>query len=134
MKRTFAMLCLGLLALGMLNLAQAEPNVKYGEWEVSVEMTGMPMAIPAQTQHICVDKQHLVPGSKQEQGCNIEWKSSGNTINWTISCDNGGNGTGSVTYNYDKMTGSSQISVPQAQMVMKSKMSGKWVADKCMQP
>lgn len=134
MKRTFQFACLGLLVFGNLHGAVAEPNIKFGEWEITVEMTGMPMAMPAQTQRACINKEHLVPGSKQEQGCNIDWKISGNTVNWTLNCANGGNGKGSVTYTWDKMTGSSEVSVPQAQMVMKSKMTGKWVAYKCSNP
>ena len=134
MKRTFTLACFCLLQLGTVHNVVADPNVKFGEWEVSIEMTGMPMAMPPQTQRFCVDKQHMVPGAKQEQGCNIEWNSSGNTITWTLNCANGGNGKGSVTYNWDKMTGNSEVNVPQAQMVMKSKMTGKWVKDKCSSP
>ena len=134
MKRTYIYACLGLLQLGVIHHAVAEPKVKFGEWEISMEMTGMPVAMPAQTQRICVNKDHLVPGSKQEQGCKVDWKTSGNTVTWTLNCANGGNGKGSVTYNWDKMTGSSEVNVPQAQMVMKTKMTGKWVAEKCSKP
>lgn len=119
-----------LSGLGSLNV-QAEPKVKYGEWETTVELSGMPIPMAPRTQRVCITKDNLVPSEQQEQDCTMKWTADGNSVRWTMSCANGAKGQGHVTYAWDTMHGETEITAPEAQLVMKSKMTGKWVAEKC---
>lgn len=116
--------------LGILG-AQAAPKAKYGEWETTVELSGMPVPMGPRTQRVCITADNLVPNEQQEQDCTMKWTDEGNTVRWTMRCTNGATGKGFVTYNWDTMHGETEITAPEAQMVMKSKMTGKWVAEKC---
>ena len=121
-----------LVALGVLATSSwAELNVKHGEWSASVEMTGLPIALPPQTMSYCVDKDSAIPQDKQHKDCNMEWKSQANTVQWTMTCTNGGKGKGTVTYGWDTMQGQTEVTVTGANMVMKANMTGKWVSATC---
>lgn len=125
------LVCVCVLAsLGSI-AAQAQPKVKYGEWETTVELSGMPIPMAPQKQRVCITQDNLVPKEQQEQDCNMKWTADGDSVHWNMSCANGARGKGHVTYAWDKMHGETEISAPEAQMVMKSKMTGKWVAEKC---
>jgi hypothetical protein len=120
-----------LLQALFVNPLFAAGRIKYGEWEIHVTVQGLPMEVPSQTERICLDKEHLVPGKKQSHNCNLKWKIQGTTVSWNISCKNGATGTGRVVYNGDTMQGSSDMSMPSAHMNLHSKISGKRIADKC---
>ncbi len=105
-----------------------------GKWEITskVEMPGMPTAMAPITVTQCLTKQDPVP-SKSAGGehCRvIDMKQSGNTITWTMECDQQGNtmkSTGKMTYAGDKFEGTIQTNMgPQAgNMEITTKMSGK---------
>jgi hypothetical protein len=114
-----------------INSVYAKPKIKYGEWEISIAVKGLPIAVPVQTHRICLEKDHLVPSARQEHDCKMKWTLNGSTVNWKMKCSNGGNGKGTAIYNWDKMHGSSEINVPSGHMSMHSKLTGKWVAATC---
>jgi hypothetical protein len=130
-KGLFLLIGTMILQIVFINPVHADPKIKYGEWEINITVEGLPIAVPAQTQRVCLTKDHVVPATRQEQGCKMKWTLNKNTVNWTMKCNNGGNGKGSATYDWDKMHGSSEINVPNAKMKMRSKLSGKWVAATC---
>jgi len=114
-----------------VNSVYAASKIKYGEWEINIAVEGLPIAVPVQTQRVCLEKDHLVPGARETHGCKMNWTLDSNTVNWTLQCSNGGNGKGSATYEWDKMHGSSEINMPNGNMRMHSKLTGKWVAAAC---
>lgn len=114
------------------NPVNASPKIKYGEWQINIAVKGLPIAVPEQTQYICLKKDHLVPAARKEQDCKMKWSlHHGTTVKWTMKCSNGSNGKGSATYAGDKMHGYSEINVPNGHMRMRSNLTGKWVAAKC---
>lgn len=109
----------------------AVSNIKYGEWEIHMTVHGLPKQVPSQTERVCLNKGHLVPGQKQSRDCNIKWQIQGNTVSWNISCKNGASGSGSAVYDGNTMQGGSSMSMPSAHMTLHSTIDGKWIADKC---
>jgi len=85
-------------------------------WEVIVkmDMAGMPMAMPAQTQQICKPKgtgkdEELVP---QERDCRMtDVKRSGNRMTFTMVCDGKDKltGTGDITSDRDSYQGTMRM-------------------------
>lgn len=120
-----------LLQALIVNPLFAANKIKYGEWEVHMTVQGVPMAVPTQTERVCLDKGHLVPGQKQAHNCSLKWQIHGSTVSWNISCKNGATGSGSAVYNGNTMQGSSSMSMPSAHMSLHSKITGKWIAPKC---
>jgi len=114
-----------------VNTAFASKKIKYGEWEIHIAVKGLPVAVPVQTQRICLEKDHLVPSARQEHDCKMKWTRKGNTVLWSMKCSNGGNGKGTATYEWDKMHGNSEINMPNGHMSMHSKLTGEWVAATC---
>lgn len=114
-----------------VNSAHASKKIKYGEWKVHIAVQGLPIAVPVQTQRICLEKNHLVPSARNEHGCKMKWALKGNTVHWTMKCSNGGNGNGEATYEGKKMHGRSEINIPSAHRSMHSKITGEWVAATC---
>ncbi|MBI1424090.1 MAG: DUF3617 family protein [Gammaproteobacteria bacterium] len=130
-KRICALLVTCLLQAPVSSVVFASTPIKYGEWEVKASVEGLPVAVPDQTQRVCIDKAHLVPGEKQTHGCKINWQINSNVVSWKMQCDNGGNGSGKVVYSGDTMQGSSDISMPQTNMKLHSNVSGKWISATC---
>jgi Protein of unknown function (DUF3617) len=112
-------------------LGAADLKVKHGQWTASVEITGLPVALPPHTFTYCVDKDSAIPQEKQMKGCTINMHHKENTVNWTMSCDNGGKGTGTVTYQWDSMQAQVELTVPNSNMALTSKMAGKWTSPDC---
>lgn len=106
-------------------------KIKYGEWEISIDMTGLPIAVPTQTQRVCLQKDNLVPGSRQQHGCQVKWTLHDHTVNWTIQCSNGGHGKGSATYAWDTLKGHNELVMPGGLVSLQSILSGKWIASHC---
>jgi hypothetical protein len=115
----------------MLQTVMAKPNVKFGEWQMTTVVTGLPIKMAPRTTRVCITEKNMVPDKKQDKDCKMEWKAKGNTISWTAVCNNGGQGNGHAVYNYDKMTGQNNFSVKGQKFAMKSKITGKWVSAKC---
>jgi len=109
----------------------ADADIKYGEWEINTVVQGLPLEVPTQTEHICLDRKHLVPGEKQTHHCKLNWKIQGNTVRWQVACENGGKGQGQVIYNGNTMHGSSDMTMPGSHLTLHAKVTGKWIAASC---
>jgi hypothetical protein len=88
MKRLLVLLsCAG---LAMPLVAQADPNIAEGNWDITtkMEMAGMPFAMPPMTQSRCVTKDDLVPDMSQGgQKCTVlDRQVSGDTVSWRTQC------------------------------------------------
>ena len=115
--------------------------MKEGLWEITskTEMPGMPFAMPATTFKQCITKKDLVPQGKNtsQQSCKmIDNKISGNTVTWTMICDQGGTSsksTGKISYNGTTFSGEMkmQTSNPRAggMMDITTTMTGKRISD-----
>ena len=119
-------------------LAQAGTvNMEPGQWEITttVKVEGMPGDIPPQTHTTCLSEDDLVP--KPEKGgeqCTVsEPKITGDTVEWTMTCDNPkqamkGTGSGKITYSGDAFEGTTTMSVEasgQPAMKMDAHLKGK---------
>ena len=101
-----------LLASYSLVSAGTGPNVKEGEWKITVnfDVPGMPMKMPPNTYTQCIKKDQPIPkNEKPNQVCETkDIKTRGDTVTWTVTCNNRGGamtGKGVVTYKGDKMEG-----------------------------
>lgn len=112
-------------------LGAADLNVKHGQWTASVTITGFPVALPPHRFAYCVDKDSAIPQEKQMKGCTITMQHQQNTINWTMSCENGGKGKGTVTYQWDSMQAQVDLSLAESNMTLTSTMAGKWASPDC---
>lgn len=109
--------------------AAAEPKVG-DEWEMrtTMEMPGMPYAIPPTVVHQCIENKEAVPyqGKKGERCVTIYKNLSGNALNWQVVC-NGKDGkmelTGISIYNGDTMD--SKIKAKSKRGDMSMHMTGK---------
>lgn len=95
-------------------VAAAPPAMKPGLWEVtmSMEMSGMPQSMPATTVKHCYrpeevkDLRKTLP--KQQGDCQVsDWKQTGNTASWKMSCSGQMpmTMTGNMTYDGDRYGG-----------------------------
>lgn len=115
-------------------LVGAEPNIKYGQWETTIEteMVGIPMKQPAVTHTQCLTKETLVPdNSPPNSECKmVEKKILGNTATWRMECD-GDQGpaemTGKITYAGDTFEGTIKINTQGVTMIQT--LSGKYLGD-----
>ena len=112
--------------------AGSGPEFREGEWEitVAVEIPGMSMKMPPTTFTQCMRKDTPVPQNDQPgQKCEMtNQKTEGNTVRWTIVCENQGGkmtGTGEVTYEKETMSGT--MTMEGQGMRMNSTFSGRWI-------
>jgi hypothetical protein len=73
---------------------KADPQGKDELWDVTskMEMPGMPFAMPAQTNRVCVAKGDETGTIPQREGCTIsESKRAGNTVTYRMNCKGGNN-------------------------------------------
>lgn len=105
-----------------------------GKWEISstVEMPGMPTQMPPSNVIQCITKQDPVPVKSAEgQQCRItDMKISGNSVTWTMECDQQGSrvkSSGKMTYSGDRFKGTIKTMLgPEAgNMVITSHINGK---------
>ncbi|BAU47499.1 hypothetical protein SVA_0920 [Sulfurifustis variabilis] len=125
MRRLF-MLLAGVAAGGMA--AAAPPAMKPGLWEIttSMEMPGMPRSMPPTKIKRCYraeevqDLRRTLPEQQKANCTTSDWKQSGNTVNWTVSCggDTPMTMTGSMTYAGDRYSGVSRMRMSQGGQVM----------------
>ena len=135
MTRNLFFIVIVLLIALPLGTALAEPDFNPGKWEVTTEteMVGVPgMAgmIPPVTHTQCLTKGELVPQSEEgSKECKMsDIKEDGDTVSWKMTCSgkNGQmEGTGTVTYKSDTMTGEMNMIIKDAGMQIKNKISGK---------
>jgi hypothetical protein len=73
---------------------KADPQGKDELWDVTskMEMPGMPMAMPAQTHRVCVEKGNDEGTIPQKEGCTVvDTKRVGNKFTYRMQCKNGKN-------------------------------------------
>ena len=133
MKSTFGVL----LVLATIGAVQAASDMKPGLWEyqVKMEIPGMPVAMPAATYKHCltqsdVDKGQLSQNPRQDSKCETKNLSrDGGKISYDIVCS----GDASMTGHYDflisesEMHGSGNISTNG--QTMKNTMNAKRIGD-----
>ncbi|MFP4445068.1 MAG: DUF3617 domain-containing protein [Desulfosudaceae bacterium] len=123
--------------LGLAGGAVAGPNFHPGNWEITTttEMVGMPgMNVPAATHRQCIREENLVPRSEGEaQECSVsDVAISGDTVSWKVVCSgqNGSmEGTGSVTYRGETMSGTMDLVIQGADMRVKNTIRGRRIGD-----
>ena len=133
-KPAFLIIIVSLIILP-IGTAFADPDFNPGKWEVTTttEMVGVPgMAgmVPPVTHTQCMTKGELVPQSEQSsKECKIsDIKTAGDSISWKMICSGKSGemeGTGTVTYKGDTMTGTMNMVIKGAGMQIKNTMSGK---------
>jgi len=124
-----------LLLLGAGLLAFAGPAAAAGpkagdEWELktTMEMPGLPFAIPPTVVRQCIEDNKSVPyQEKKGEKCDTVYKNtSGNTLSWKVVCDSKDGKmemTGESTYSGDTMD--SKVKMKSKQGDMSMHMTGK---------
>ena len=105
-----------LLSLACLLPTQVEARIKYGLWEITVQvqLDGTPVDTPSETFQKCITRKDLTPGDNQDkEGCEKDKvKRDGDTVNWTVNCSKDKHtmrGSGMVIYTDNTMTGNAQF-------------------------
>ncbi|NTV13201.1 MAG: DUF3617 family protein [Desulfobulbaceae bacterium] len=108
--------------------AAAEPK-NGAEWEIktTMEMPGLPFALPPTVIRQCLEEKAVPYQGKKDEKCSTVYKNiSGNTLSWQVVCD-GKDGkmemTGESTYSGDSMD--SQIKMKSKNGDMSMHMTGK---------
>lgn len=104
-------------------------------WEVTSQMSmeGMPTAPPAQTQKVCAPKEWKEPPAAMDERrkCQIsDFKSTGPTVNWKVSCPGppAMTGEGEITRKGpDAYTGHITFTTPEGSM--KLNLNGRRIGD-----
>ena len=90
MRPRFSSLVLLALSLSWTVLAQGQPPMREGNWEVSMKMGGIDTGAMKQTQCITAAQIKAGPGSMPAgpgSGCKlVDYKFSGNTATYKLSC------------------------------------------------
>jgi len=125
-----------LIALGLVSLSlpahAAGPDISEGQWQITVtmEIPGMPMAMPPVTHMQCLTTQDHVPWkTQQSDACKLsDSKTKGNTVSWIVKCggQNASTTTGEITYNGNTFKGVMNIEAAGAPP-MTSHIKGKRV-------
>ena len=130
-------LVFALIVCSLPTLAFAASPAKPGKWEMTMqmEMTGMPMKMPAHTVTYCLTKEEaenpekLAPEQQRKNSdCKrTDMKIDGNTVSWKISCEKSKmTGDGKVTYSGDSVDGSMHMSLSNGGE-MNAKYTGKYL-------
>lgn len=113
-------------------------EMKEGEWEISmtVNMPGMPMAIPPQTFRSCLTRDNAVPRQENEESnCDFdEMENDGKTVKWRVTCrdENGSvsKSSGKIVYSGSSFKGemATETNSPEnGKMKMTSTMKGRYL-------
>ena len=138
---TFRKIAIALALCALPMVASAASPAKPGKWEMTMqmEMTGMPMKMPAHTVTYCLTKEEaenpekLAPEQQRKNSdCKrTDMKIDGNTVSWKISCEKSKmTGDGKVTYSGDSVDGSMHMSLSNGGE-MNAKYSGKYLGPTC---
>ncbi len=125
-----------ILALVMTS-GVAAAEIRTGLWQITmtVSITGMPTAVPPQTQQECLSAENMVPQTANAQGCKVRSNGArGNRLEWTMTCDtpNGkANGSGHMEFNGDSMQGSMEMVMngPAGSLTVVTGLSGRRLGD-----
>jgi Protein of unknown function (DUF3617) len=132
LPRQFLFLAIATLAFAPPAFSQAPGPDELWEVTTKMEMPGMPMAMPAQTNRVCVEKGNDEALLKGRDNCRItDRRRSGNTVTFSMACTgrDAMTGTGSITFTADGYDGSMQMkgSAEGRSIEMSQKMSGRKV-------
>jgi hypothetical protein len=132
----------GVALFSMAALAAASPVAAQGKddlWEVSskMEMPGMPMAMPAQVNRVCVGKnrrdEDLIP--RQENCRVVDSKRVGNRLTYRMECTGNEPSTivGDLTFGNNAYDGQMRMTMTKTNDTVNMALSGKRVGD-CTAP
>ena len=97
------------------------------QWTMTMEMKGMPFAIPPTTYGSCITREDLVPKqSKDLKECKmLENKITGNNVSWKMECiGEGGRVLSEGKMSYSGTTARGEVQITTQGMAMTSKISG----------
>ena len=133
----FRIAAVSVFAFGLAGPALAE--MRPGLWEatMTMEMPGMPMAMPPITRSNCVKAEDLgkTPPIPADSNCKFgEYKNDANGASWTMSCTgpNAMSGSGSIKYSGDTYSGAMTMQMTRPggpPMNVKQTMTGKRLGD-----
>ena len=139
---TFRKIAIALALCALPMVASAASPAKPGKWEMTMqmEMTGMPMKMPAHTVTYCLTKEEaenpekLAPEAKKNSDCKrTDLKMDGSTVSWKVSCEKSKmTGEGKVTYSGDGFDGGMHMTMANGGE-MNAKYSGKYLGPTCDQ-
>lgn len=126
----------------MAALAAASPVAAQGKddlWEVSskMEMPGMPMAMPAQVNRVCVGKnrkdEDLIP--RQDNCRVVDSKRTGNRLTYKMECTGNEPSTivGDLTFGNNAYDGQMRMTMTRTNDTMNMALAGRRVGD-CTAP
>jgi hypothetical protein len=132
----------GVALFAMVALAAASPVAAQGMdelWEVSskMEMPGMPMAMPAQVNRVCVGKnrkdEDLIP--RQDNCRVVDSKRVGNRFTYRMECAGNDPSTivGDLTFGNNAYDGQMRMTMTKTNDTMNMALSGRRVGD-CTAP
>jgi hypothetical protein len=135
-KRSTARVCTGfVLGFGLIASLPASAQAKDDLWEVStkMEMPGMPMAMPAQTNRVCIGKnrkdEDLVP---RHGDCHmVDSKRVGNKFTYKMECAGNDPTTieGAITFGNNVYDGQMRMTMKKTKETMDMTLTGKRVGD-----
>ncbi|MBM4278044.1 MAG: DUF3617 family protein [Deltaproteobacteria bacterium] len=135
MMKKICLLSIVVFLFLFLNDAVIAQNMKEGLWEMTMtmEMPGMPMKMPPQTNTHCLTKKDMVP-QKGEPGqeCKvIKHEVKGDTVTWFMECktkEGPATFDGKVTYRGESFEG--VVKMKSGGMDITQNLKGKWIG-KC---
>ena len=133
--------CAG-VALSIVALAAASPVAAQGKddlWEVSskMEMPGMPMAMPAQVNRVCLGKnrkdEDLIP--RQDNCRVVDSKRVGNRLTYRMECTGSEPATivGDLTFGNNAYDGQMRMTMTKTNDTMNMTLAGRRIGD-CTAP
>lgn len=118
---TAAIVCASFFLAGV---SHGEPGY---QWEMKMEMDGMPFPMPAQK--VCVPKTSNEPPVGKEDDCKmLEKKKTGNRFQWKAQCKDGSTVAGDITGTETHYSGTMKMTQKSGE-TMNMKMAGKRLGD-----
>ena len=135
-KRSTARVCAGLvLGFGLIISLPGSAQAKDDLWEVStkMEMPGMPMAMPAQTNRVCIGKNRKDEDFVPRHGdCRmVDSKRVGNKFTYKMECagDDPTTIEGAITFGNNVYDGQMRMTMKKTKDTMDMTLAGKRVGD-----
>jgi uncharacterized protein DUF3617 len=135
-QRSMSRVCAGaLLSLACAASTSASAQARDDLWEVStkMEMPGMPMAIPPQTNRVCIAKNKKDEDFIPKQGnCRmVDSKRAGNTFTYRMECtgDHAGTVDGTIIFGNNAYDGQMKMTMKGSSDAMTTTFRGKRIGD-----